>query len=665
MSEIIQQIFSENGFLPREIKDFESRPTQEQMASFIYENISDGEVIVAEAGTGTGKTLAYLIPALYYALENDKKLIVTTETRALQKQLIDKDIPVVRSIFENHLNMKFKHTLCIGGTNYPCRRRFDLLKERGAFGSDSAGEIKLILDYFRKEIPFTLLDLRVSVSLWSEIHREGEACRPSRCYYSPKCPFQLARKEWAESHLLVMNHYLFFTNVASNKTYIPEGDIVIFDEAHSIEAVATSQLGFELSQSDLEDICARLLKDNKRGGFIDNVSDALLREKFIKQVNDTIIESGSFYNGLQPLFPEGKYSLRLKSQLNQGIPFYRMLKQLVQLVSEIDQNISEDDSSRIEFDPVRSRLTAFTDSLGLFIYQGDVDFVYWIEKSRKELISDITLFGRPVDVSSIMRDEVFAHYDATVLTSATLAVRGGFDYICGRLGIDSHRGIVLESPFDFMSQMIFFIPRDIPAPFDPLFAEEAARISGHLIKFLEGNCMMLFTSYKNLKEVKQFLEYEVDNSIYSQSDMNASDAVRSYIEDDGSVLMGTHSFWQGMDFPGDQLRGLILMKLPFSVPDTPLYEAKTERIVEAGKNPFYSLQVPEAVIKFKQGFGRLIRSRSDMGIISVLDSRIISKSYGREFIKALPECRKAYTLSDLFSEYEEICNSAKYPGETV
>jgi len=646
----MKNIFSSQGYLSGIIPRYEHRPEQLQMAEFILERFVEKENGIVEAGTGTGKTLAYIIPSLIYAKENDLKVAVTTETKALQKQLMDKDIPLAEEIFKKHLGIDISYALCLGSSNYPCRRRFEFALKKGTLGKDDIRKLGNILRLFGEDVIFTRFDVRVSGKLWSEICRESDACASYHCNFAPSCPYQKARKEWQSADLLVMNHYLFFTHIASGKTLLPKTDIVVFDEAHSVEDIASSQLGFNLSQTLLSEILDRFHHGKKRHSLLSRIQEMELREKSIGLLGSIAREAGYFFEKVRTLFPRDSLQFRCLKPLNFGVELVGQMKEFMLLMSEAEEEFG-DEYARMEFDIARGRFFLFVEALVDFIYHNNDPYVYWIERNESSLMGDVALRGQPIQIADIMRREVINAYSSSVFVSATLAVNGEFGYISGRLGLERCTGVVLSSPFDYQKQALLYVKKDISEPGTPLFSRQAAQAVAEIIQIVKGNCLVLFTSYKMLEEVRGFLADLVENRIYSQGDLSSSEAVEMYMSDEDSILMGTHSYWQGIDLPGDLVRCVIMMRLPFSVPDAPPVQARVELLKTQGLNPFVVYQIPEAVIKFKQGFGRLIRSRQDRGIVAVLDSRIVSKPYGRQFISALPKCSVVFTSDQVAAGY--------------
>lgn len=652
----MKEIFCDNGYLSTVITSFEFRKEQLEMAEFIHARLYDSENGIIEAGTGTGKTLAYLVPAVMYALEQDKKIAVTTETKALQKQLVDKDIPIVREIMKAHLNLEFSYSLCLGSSNYPCRKRYEGALKSGRLHPGEIKKLAPVAELFNGKKIFTTFDVSLPGYLWGEINREGDSCDSFRCPFSAVCPYQLARKEWSQSQLLVMNHYLFFTNIASGKTYLPPFDIVIFDEAHSVEEIASSQLGFDLGYGEILELIGAFYNEKKHG-IISGIGNDALRERYIGLTRRIVPEINRYFEQLRSIIPAERGFLRLREPAPRGADLVDLLQEYIVLMAEAEPEFAQDSPARTEFDIARGRLFTYCENLARFVHQNSDNYVYWLERETDALLGDISLKGQPVDVSELFNRDVVSCYESTILVSATLAIGGDFTYIAGRLGIEKYSALPLSSSFDYRSQVVLYVARDMADPGSAAYALQASSEAAEVIKYLKGNCLMLFTSYRTLREVKNIISEMVSYPIYSQDVLTPTDAFDRYVADRDSVLMGTHSYWQGIDLPGDLVRGVIVMKLPFAVPDSPLVEAKMERIAMLGKNPFSALQVPEAVIRFKQGFGRLIRSSGDRGVVAVLDSRISGKSYGKIFLKAIPECRVVYSLQELKEAYATLPGS--------
>lgn len=652
------KIFKKDGLLAEMLPKYEFREEQLHMADFILERLTDKEHAIVEAGTGTGKTLAYLIPSILHAKENNLRITVTTETKALQKQLLDKDLPVVQKLLTTQLGIDLNYSLCMGSVNYPCRKRYELAVSKGMFSQHAIDKLAETRRLMNSEEPFTRLDVSVDEDLWREICREPDACSSFRCPLRNDCTFMRAKKEWQNADLLIMNHYMFFTNIASGQTYLPPSDIVIFDEAHSLEDIAANQLGFDCSQFILHDIMERFHSARRRKTLLNAIEKKTHKENAVRLWQEIIKESDDFFEKMRSQLADKTQWQRMSKPVSHGTKLLSHIEELFDVFKEIEDDF-DDDRLQMDFDIARSKLFVFSENLKNFTSISHKDYVYWLEpKNNGTLMPEIHCKGQPMRIDNIMRKEVIHRHHSVVFVSATLSINKDCSYTAARLGLERYKATILPSPFDYKEQAILFLKKDMPEPTHSDFTKQAARQAAELIKLVNGNCLLLFTSYKMLDDVRSLIADMIPHRIYSQGDLPSQEALALYMDDENSVLMGTHSFWQGIDLPGDLLRCVIMMRLPFSVPNSPLIQARIDELKTQGKNAFNLYQIPEAVIKFKQGFGRLIRSKKDYGIIAVFDARIISKPYGSNFMKSVPACRKAFDFSSLAENYKQITKNA-------
>lgn len=638
----MEDLFGKEGCLKDILPLYEYRQQQRDMARFVQDCMTAGGVSFVEAGTGTGKTLAYLIPALEYCLREGKILAVSTETKTLQKQLIDKDIPLVEKVFREYTGTDFRYSLCLGSSNYPCARRFEILLQRGGFLFGEQEEVAQIAELMEKGVSFNRFDVKVSAHLWHEVERDSDMCKGQDCPMSKTCPFQKAKREWFSSQLLIMNHYLFFSNIAAGKTYLPKFDCVIFDEAHSIESIASKQLGFELTYPLLVDLLERFHHRNRKM-LLPHIAKKELLDKSRSLFYDIEKSGKRFFEYLDDT-AGSKRTLRVRKPVPEGESLHQDISDFLETLNEAKDFFSEEPLSS-EYEAARLKLAGFMNALDQVIRHDNDRRVLWIEKDEKINVSSIC--GSPVEVGSIMEEDVYSFYENVSFISATLAIHGDFSFIKNRLGAVEANTVALDSPFDYESRVLLYLPEDLPLPQEKGFVDAAAERSAFIVEQTGGNCLILFTSYEMLRDFSQrFRKYSAAPQIV-QGDYDPVRAISEYCNTPGAVLLGTHSFWQGLDLPGNLLKGVIITKLPFPVPDRPDIEARSEQLEKRGINPFTGYHVPSAIIQFKQGFGRLMRRTDDAGIVAVLDGRITSKGYGRHFIESLPPCRRTHSRKDV------------------
>ena len=639
----MNDVFGSEGCLNGILPFFEYRRQQEEMAAFIDRSISSGGIVFVEAGTGTGKTVAYLVPALLHCLREGKILAVSTETKTLQKQLVDKDLPLVHKVISEHNGIDFRYSVCFGSANYPCRKRFELLVGRGGFLFDEKDQIDEVSALFEEGESFTRYDVDISSSLWKEIERDSDICGGYECAFGKVCAFQKARREWLASQLLVMNHYLFFSNVAAGKTYLPRFDAVIFDEAHSVEQIAARQLGFNLSYGLLLDVLERFHHRNKKM-LLPKITSRTVQDEARALFFEIEKEGRAFFEKARTLTDDRKRSFRLREPYVDGEDLLELIERFISVVSSAEEDFC-DEPDKSEFEAARSKASAFKNALTIVARKPQDDMVVWID--RDETLTGTTICGTPIDAGPLMEEQIYSYYEYTAFVSATLSVDGDFSFIQNRLGASDADCVSFDSPFDYENRVMLYLPDDLPSPQESGFSEALVERCAGLIRACGGNCLLLFTSYEMLRDAVPKLRELVDNEIFSQGESDSVKAVADYCDAPGAVLAGTHSFWQGLDLPGDLVKCVIITKLPFPVPDRPEIEARTELLVKKGGNAFYGFHVPTAVIQFKQGFGRLMRRHTDRGVVAVLDNRVLTKGYGKVFLHSVPECITSSSLKDV------------------
>ena len=648
--------------------DFEARPQQLEMANAVEQAFVTGKHLLVEAGTGVGKSYAYLLPAIDAAAHRKKKVVISTHTISLQEQLVEKDIPLLQSLYSG----EFSAVLVKGRGNYVCRRRLDSASRRAhtLFNERQSDALFQVEEWAAREDhdgSVSSLPVVPDAGVWDKVRAEAGNCMGKRCAFFKGCHWQAAKRRMNTGNVLVVNHALFFSDLAlrlAGVNYLPKYDHVILDEAHTIEDVAGQHFGIKLSEGSLT-YSLRNLFDPKRGkGFLTTLADrGVSAERVEEMIGDV-----TALHGIGERFFERCLAWRDRHAADNGrvrggdfvdddlSPRIKELsKRLRASLRELPEGDDENDPSletKLEAGSQADKLDAMAGACEAFVTQSMPDAVYWVEPSGRSP-RRCTLHAAPVDVGEGIKRALFDQVPGVVLTSATLATsegggggEKGFDYIRSRLGLeddDKCRLLQLGSPFDFKTQATLYVEVGLPEPSSPRFLDEAC---DRILKWVEhtgGGAFVLFTSYKMLIDAANRLQPQIAHLGFPLL-VQGQQAPRRILldrfrENNNSVLFGTSSFWQGVDVRGETLRNVVIVKLPFAVPDEPVTQARLERIQQSGRNAFMEYSVPEAVIKLKQGFGRLIRSRSDKGIVVLLDGRVKTKSYGRTFLKALPDVR--------------------------
>ncbi|MDA8633886.1 ATP-dependent DNA helicase [Verrucomicrobiales bacterium] len=635
------EFFGESGALSG-LKDFEYRRQQQQMAVAVGEALDEERPLVVEAGTGVGKSLAYLAPAVKKAISERRKAIVSTHTINLQEQLIEKDIPLLRTV----LDEPFRALLLKGRRNYLCPERLQSAMSGGGdmFSSSELEEIKAIWEWAQHTDDGTLSDLDFVPSgrVWSQVASESHACTPRRCGPSGKCFYQETKKLVAEADLLVVNHTLFFTLLnsqsefnESGEGFLFAGDFLIFDEAHTLEQVAARQLGMSISQIGMKFDLHRLFNPKNKKGLFALTGDSQGRRAVMKLLDDI----DEFFEEVEHTCHWGEYGREFRVRepelvediLGAGlIEVGRRARTVADLANESVKN---------ELAELARRMADARAALATFLDQSEDGLVYWVEKSDRESIS---LNAAPVDVSELLRPVFFERNRPAVFTSATLGI-GDRDlgYFRNRVGAQEAEALQIGSPFLYDEQMKIHLVKSMPLPNEEGYEESLIKWIGHFVKESKGSAFVLFTSYSLLQRVADemfdFFDDEDIQLLVQGRGKSRGQIIEEFKKDTSSVLFGTDSFWTGVDVPGEALTNVIITRLPFAVPDHPLTQARLEHIEENGGNAFMEYSVPEAILKLRQGVGRLIRSGEDEGMVVLLDNRILTKRYGKTFLNALPE----------------------------
>lgn len=644
--------FSETGLLSH-ARGFEFRPEQQQMAVAVAETLENESALLAEAGTGVGKSLAYLIPAIRYALDHGRKAVISTHTINLQEQLFHKDIPTVARA----LNCHFDAALLKGRANYLCRTRLRRAMEQAndLFNQAETKQLYDLLAWAKDcgegslaELPH---ELNISPKVWAQVCSENHVCTPRNCGYD--CPYQAARRRVQEAQVVVLNHTLFFGLLSladEMMTIEPEGppgfifpnDFVILDEAHTIENVAANQLGLSLSEAEMKYELLRLYNPSThKGSMRHNASPTVLQ--LIEEAQAAV---GEFFTAAradcQLEAHHGTVRLRQPEWTENLLsPVMRQLFAEIKDMAALEEN----ELTKAELLDTAARILAYDEAATEMVKLSKADTtVYWVESHGLEG-QFTTMRGALINVAPVLREKLFEAGRSCICTSATLATgERGMGYFAGRVGAESARPLQIGSPFDFEKQMRILVARSMPPP--PPASEEDEyhpALADWIMRSLDesqGRAFVLFTSYSLLRamavRLRPFCQERGWPLLVQGDELSRSQMVHSFRENIGSVLLGTDSFWTGVDVPGEALSNVIVTKIPFESPGNPLVEARIEDITARGGNAFRDYSLPEALLKFRQGVGRLIRSKSDTGLITILDSRVTSKFYGSRFMYALP-----------------------------
>jgi ATP-dependent DNA helicase DinG len=644
------EFFSDGGKLGK-AKGYKSRPGQAKMAERVAEIIEDRKHLVVEAGTGTGKSLAYLVPAAYAAEELGKKAIISTYTIHLQEQLFGKDVPIVQSL----VPFEFSAALLKGRHNYLCPHRLKKAQQHQGdlFATGQAEQLRGLVEWAGKTTDGTLSDIQfqVDATVWAQVCSEAFACTPRHCGGPTGCFYQKARNKILDAKVVILNHALLFGLLAGaeeseeepSEGYLFPNDFLVLDEAHEVEDVAAKALGLEVRLGSLRFLLQRLIHPRTKKGVLTRIGDGNAVKSTLGVLGileasfEEILESAGLKGPGQKRVRQG---LGVKSELGPRLMDVRA--QLLKLAED-----AGDGEERNELKDHARRLERSAFGLGEFLKMSREGHAYWVERRVAEdgraQRGEMSLHASPVEVAERLEELVFRPDCTTIMTSATLDVGRGLEFFAKRVGAGEAETLLVESPFDYESQMRVYLPKGMPEPSEGARFQEA--LEGWIQRFVgmtKGKAFVLFTSRAMLRKtadgMASWFEEQGIRLLVQDKGNSRTRLLREFKEDRDSVLFGTDSFWQGVDVPGEALSNVILTRLPFSVPDEPLFEARCERIKELGGEPFRELQLPEAILKFRQGVGRLIRSREDRGQIAVLDGRILSRTYGKSFLKILPEC---------------------------
>ncbi len=674
---------------PKLFPEFELRAEQLAMGREVTEALNSGQPLIVEAGTGTGKSLAYLAPAARYALENDARVIVSTDTINLQEQLMGKDIPLLRQLLQASPNAKaaaarLRFAQLKGRRNYLCMLRFAALRRSSSLSQPEARLLARILVWLRRTETGDRAELSLSPqeeTVWQGLSADSESCVSFACHYARHgaCFLQRARRRAEGSHIVVVNHALLLSDIATGGHVLPEYRHLIIDEAHNLEGEATQQFGFQGSDGDVRALLDRVhhrLPRGRAGGLVES-----LRAQQRAGRPDTATDLEAFAGELASAAEGARRALPVLFDLLSSFLFDHAAEQgdfdprlllsramrvqpdwsnvevgwenldvslggLTGLLARLNESVAADGSGEAEellteISGVGQEAQRLRFGIASVLTRDDPETIAWLAYARQS--GSVTLCAAPLQVAEALRARLFADRESAVLTGATLSVAGRFDYICDALGLEEPRQLLLGSPFDYARSTLMLIPSDMPEPNHNDYQEEFDHALVDLCRAAEGRTLVLFTSYGSLGAthgaIKRPLEREGILVLGQGMDGPPKSLLNALRENHRTVILGTSSFWEGVDVAGEALSLLVIARLPFAVPTDPVFMARSE----LHEDPFNEYALPQAVIRFKQGFGRLIRRKTDRGVVVVMDRRLRSKTYGSSFLRSVPPC----TVEDL------------------
>lgn len=637
-----EKIFGQEGMIRRAMQTaYELRPQQIEMAGAVEKALTSKTHLIVEAGTGVGKSLAYLVPVVAWAREENCRAVIATYTKALQQQLVDKDLPFLKKVLGD-----FRYTLCVGGENYLCLRRFDSLRMGNLYEQGEVAPLNRLFEWstMTRSGLRSDLDIEPSPALWAKACRQADLCFGKDCSYHKDCFYQKAKIIEQQSQILVANHHLFFADMATAGNVLPQYKAVVFDEAHQVEDVATDYLGVEITNFSVKYLLDSLLSQRTRKGMLTRLTIQGGELQVVRGMIDGLrVIADNFFLNLHPILRKDP-AIRIRQRAVVpdilSVPLSELKHALLGLEAETHEE-------ELEIKAFASRAQSLASAVRINLEQSAEGFVYWAERENMRY----RLVASPIDVAGMLREQLFGKVETVVLTSATLSASGTFTYIRNRLGLDAPAELLLDSPFDFENQVMLYIAPGLDDQQASGYQEKFDAELKAVLSITRGRTLVLFTSYGQLRKSAETIRTELpDLGLLCQGEMPAYRLIDQFKNIPSAVLMGTASFWQGIDIPGDALQCVVIAKLPFAVPDEPIIEARMERL----KNPFFEYQVPQATLLFRQGFGRLIRTKTDKGAVAVLDSRIMTKNYGRSFLKSIPKCRITDAREEFRTFYEGL-----------
>jgi ATP-dependent DNA helicase DinG len=610
------------------------------MANHVYQALHDETHSIIEAGTGVGKSLAYLLPLLHHTVEEKKLAIVATHTITLQEQLFQKDIPFLQKV----LPYEFKAEVFKGRSNYLCLRRWNELLQGRSNQLGLVDNLEILHRWVNEtttgdvsEAPFT-----IPWDLWSEIRCEKESCPEELCQHFNKCFYWSLRHRLGKAHLIITNQAMLLADARAEGRVLPACDGVVIDEAHNLEEVATSAYSHELKR---ESFLAFYRTGVQLQATLRDIVPEYIIQDLVLILDEIVKEAGQYFAQIEP-FITG-FTVPLTEQNRPHFSRTSLPKHLKD-IQDVLKECNFDEESEIS--GLVEQFAAFTDrllaDLDLILLGQDTSYAYWAERQNGEP----TLVAAPIAVGELLQETLFKQTPSVILTSATLSTNQSFDYIESQLGLSGASGLILGSPFAYDKQAVLCVPREAKHPNHPRYAHYVAYLILRTLALARGGVLALFTSYSLMDEVADAIYPKLDEEgyvLFKQGDGPRLGLIQDFQEHPRSLLFGTNSFWEGIDLPGEALRAVVITRLPFTSPDRPVTRARLQAIEDAGGNPFLEYSVPQAILRLKQGFGRLIRTKADVGGVVILDERILTAGYGADFLASLPPARFTRDLDEL------------------